>query len=106
ARAVRESAGGLPALQAMGARLERRGIAQVAMNLLDYRVTSLPRAFDAVRAEAARRGVGVRRAELVGLAPRAAFAGRSPESVGLVDFTPDLYLDTHLAASAGSTFGP
>jgi glutamate formiminotransferase len=95
ARAVRESAGGLPALQAIGARLERRGIAQVAMNLLDYRVTSLPQAFDAVRAEAARRGVGVRRGELVGLAPRAAFAGRSPESIGLVDFTPALYLEEH-----------
>lgn len=96
ARAVRESSGGLPALQAMGGRLERRGIAQVAMNLLDYRVTSLPRAFDAVRAEAARRGVGVRRGELVGLAPRAAFAGRSPESVGLVDWTDAGYLESYL----------
>lgn len=96
ARAVRESSGGLPAVQAMGARLERRGLAQVAMNLLDYRVTSLPRAFDAVRAEAARRGVGVRRGELVGLAPRAAFAGRSPESVGLVDWSEAGYLETYL----------
>jgi glutamate formiminotransferase len=96
ARAVRESSGGLPALQAMGARLERRGIAQVAMNLLDYRVTSLPQAFDAVRTEAARRGVGVRRGELVGLAPRAAFAGRSPESVGLIDWSDAGYLETYL----------
>lgn len=106
ARAVRESAGGLPALQAMGARLERRGIVEVAMNLLDYRVTSLPRAFDAVRTEAAKRGIGVRRGELVGLAPRAAFAGRSPESIGLVDFTPALDLDAHLAAFSDSTFRP
>ncbi|HXA95715.1 MAG TPA: glutamate formimidoyltransferase [Candidatus Dormibacteraeota bacterium] len=96
ARAVRESAGGLPALQAMGGLLERRGIAQVAMNLLDYRVTPLPRAFDAVRTEAAKRGVGVRRGELVGLAPRAAFAGRSPESVGLVDWSDASYLDSYL----------
>jgi glutamate formiminotransferase len=96
ARAVRASGGGLPGLQAMGARLERRGIAQVAMNLLDYRVTSLPRAFDAVRAEAAKRGIGVRRGELVGLAPRAAFAGRSPESVGLVDWSDAGYLETYL----------
>jgi glutamate formiminotransferase len=96
ARAVRESSGGLPALQAMGARLERRGIAQVAMNLLDYRVTSLPQAFDAVRSEAARSGVGVRRGELVGLAPRAAFAGRSPESVGLVDWSDAGYLESYL----------
>ena len=96
ARAVRESSGGLPALQAMGGRLERRGIAQVAMNLLDYRVTSLPQAFDAVRSEAARRGVGVRRGELVGLAPRAAFAGRSPESVGLVEWSDAGYLESYL----------
>ncbi len=96
ARAVRESAGGLPALQALGARLARRGIVEVAMNLLDYRVTSLPHAFDAVRAEAARRGIGVRRGELVGLAPRAAFAGRSPESVGLVDFDEAGYLESYL----------
>ena len=96
ARAVRESAGGLPALQALGARLARRGIVQVAMNLLDYRVTSLPQAFDAVRAGAARRGIGVRRGELVGLAPRAAFAGRSPESVGLVDFDEAGYLESYL----------
>jgi glutamate formiminotransferase len=96
ARAVRESGGGLPALQAMGGRLERRGIAQVAMNLLDYRVTSLPQAFDAVRSEAARRGVGVRRGELVGLAPRGAFAGRSPESVGLVDWSDAGYLESYL----------
>lgn len=96
ARVVRESSGGLPALQAMGGRLERRGIAQVAMNLLDYRVTSLPQAFDAVRSEAARRGVGVRRGELVGLAPRAAFAGRSPESVGLVDWSDAGYLESYL----------
>ena len=96
ARAVRESSGGLPAVQAMGGRLTRRGLTQVAMNLLDYRRTSIPRAFDAVRSEAARRGVAVRRGELVGLAPRAAFEGRTPESVGLVDFSPDRYLDTHL----------
>ena len=96
ARAVRESSGGLPGLQAMGGRLERRGLAQVAMNLLDYQVTSLPQAFDAVRSEAARRGIGVRRGELVGLAPRAAFAGRSPESVGLVDWADAGYLESYL----------
>jgi glutamate formiminotransferase len=74
--------------------------------LLDYRVTSLPRAFDAVRAEAARRGIGVRRGELVGLAPRAAFAGRSPESVGLTDFMPELELETHIGAFPDGTFRP
>jgi hypothetical protein len=38
----------------------------------------------------------VKQSELVGLAPREAFQGRSPESVGLFDFTPAKLLDTYL----------
>ncbi|MGH7388457.1 MAG: glutamate formimidoyltransferase [Candidatus Rokuibacteriota bacterium] len=97
ARRVRESAGGLPAVQALGLPLPSRGLVQVSMNLLDYRVTSIPAAFDLVREEATRRSIGVRRSELVGVAPRAAFAGRSPESVGLADFHQGLLLDAHVA---------
>jgi glutamate formiminotransferase len=99
ARAVRESGGGLPAVQALGLPLPSRGLVQVSMNLLDYRVTPIPAAFDRVREEAARRGAGVRRSELVGVAPRAAFAGRTPESIGLTDFTADRLLDTYLNAA-------
>lgn len=98
ARAVRESSGGLAAVRALGLALPSRGVVQVSMNLVDYRITPIPAAFDRVRAEAARRGVQVVRSELVGVVPRAAFAGRAPESVGLADFTPDLLLDTHLHA--------
>jgi len=98
ARAIRESSGGLPALQAMGVALAGPGIVQVSMNLLDYRVTSLARAFDAVSAEAARRGIGIKRGELVGLAPRAALDGRAPASVGLPDLRAEQYLEPHLDA--------
>ena len=87
---------GLPKLQALGLPLAYRGLAQVSMNLLDYRVTSLARAFDAVQSEADRRGIAVRRGELVGLAPRAAFEGRAPASVGLGDVRLEQYLETHL----------
>ncbi len=100
ARAVRESSGGLPAVQAMGVLLASRGVAQVSMNLLDYRRTSIPAVFDRVSEEARRRSVGVSRAELVGLAPRAAFAARAPESVGLADFGRERCLDTYLGADA------
>ena len=51
AAAVRESGGGLPAVQALGMRLGSRGVAQVSLNLLDYRVTPIPVAFDRVRAD-------------------------------------------------------
>ena len=98
ARAIRESSGGLPKLQAMGLPLARAGLVQVSMNLLDYRVTSLARAYDAVRADATRRSIAIRRGELVGLTPRAALEGRTPASVGLDDLTPDQYLETHLDA--------
>ncbi|OGL08741.1 MAG: glutamate formimidoyltransferase [Candidatus Rokubacteria bacterium RIFCSPLOWO2_02_FULL_73_56] len=96
ARAVRESSGGLPAVQAMGVLLASRGVAQVSMNLLDHRRTPIPVVFDRVAEEARRRGVGIARSELVGLAPRAAFAGRAPASVGLADLAPGLYLDSYL----------
>ncbi len=98
ARAIRESSGGLPKVQAMGLPLARQHLVQVSMNLLDYRVTSLATAFDAVQSEADRHGVKVKRGELVGLVPRAALEGRAAASVGLGDLTPSRYLDTHLDA--------
>jgi glutamate formiminotransferase len=96
ARAVRSSNGGLPAVQALGLPLASRARVQVSLNLLDYRLTPIPVVFDRVREEAARRGLAVERAELVGLAPRAAFAGRTPASVGLDAFASTSYLDTWL----------
>ena len=96
ARGVRESGGGLPAVQALGLPLASRHRVQVSMNLVDYTKTPIPAVFDRVSAEARRRGVAIERAELVGLAPRAAFAGRDPASVGLEAFRPDHYLDVRM----------
>ena len=101
AREVRASGGGLPAVQALGLPLASRGRVQVSMNLLDHRVTSIPAAYDRVAQAAARRGIAIERAELVGLAPRAAFAGRAPASVSLPEFTRAQELDVHLARAAG-----
>jgi glutamate formiminotransferase len=101
AREVRASGGGLPAVQALGLPLASRGRVQVSMNLLDHRVTPIPAAYDRVAQAAARRGIAIERAELVGLAPRAAFAGRAPASVGLPQFTSAQELDVHLARAAG-----
>ena len=96
ASAVRESSGGLSFVQALGLPLERRGLVQVSMNLLDHRRTGIGRAYDAVAAEAARRGIPIKRAELVGLAPRAAFEGRAPETIGMPDFDEAKYLESYL----------
>jgi glutamate formiminotransferase len=102
AAVVRERGGGLPCVRALGVALASRGIAQVSLNLLDHRVTPLPVAWDRVVNEARRRGVGVRGGELVGLAPRAAFAGRAPASVGLPDLTEAQLLDTYVARTGGT----
>lgn len=96
ARAIRAPSKGLPAVQAMGVPLARHGIVQVSLNLLDYRTTSLPRAFERVKSEAALRGIPVRRSELVGVAPRDAFQGAAPESLALPAFTDAKVLESHL----------
>lgn len=75
ARAVRASSGGLAALLALGLYLPSRERAQVSMNLLDYRRTSILATVEAVRNAAAAEGAKVTEAELVGLAPAAALAG-------------------------------
>jgi glutamate formiminotransferase len=97
ARAVRESGGGLPALRAIGVLLASRGRAQVSMNLLDYRRTSLPAALERVRREAAALGVGVEETELVGLAPEAALAAARGKTLGLPGLAGDRSLERRLA---------
>ena len=58
----------LDAQTVIGIRLAQRGIAQVSTNVEDHRQTKLSDVVEAVR-----RHASVTRAELVGLAPRAAF---------------------------------
>lgn len=93
ARAVRESSGGLPAVQAMGVWLPRRGAAQVSMNLLDYRRTPPLAAFERVRDEAQRRGAGVAAGELIGCAPRDALPADPVTALSLRAFHPGQVLD-------------
>ena len=83
AAGLRESGGGLPGVRAIGLYLEDRGRAQVSTNVHDYRLTPLRMVVEAVREQAE-----VAEAELVGLAPEAAFE-RFPEDVPLRGFYPE-----------------
>ena len=126
ARRVRESGGGLPRLQGNGFRVEEpeRGFpvrAQVSMNLLDFRVTPLWRAWEAVEEMASEDGVELAESELIGLAPLAAFldvadhAGiptdapveqrlaAAAAAVRLRDFSPLMALELRLADARGRT---
>jgi len=87
ARAIRESSGGLPAVQARGFPTAEPGVVQVSMNLLDYRRTSLHLVFERIRDHAERHGVAVLASELVGLAPAEALidVARSALRFGRLD---------------------
>ena len=73
ARQVRESGGGLPAVQGNGFMIDELDAAQVSMNLLDFETTPMWRVFDEVARLAQGEGVGILESELIGLAPQAAF---------------------------------
>jgi glutamate formiminotransferase len=83
ARRVRESGGGLPAVRAMGVHLAGRGLAQVSMNLVDYRRTPVLAALRRVEEEAAALGTRVVETEVVGLVPAEAVRGVAWETLKL-----------------------
>ncbi|MEZ4834529.1 MAG: glutamate formimidoyltransferase, partial [Caldilineaceae bacterium] len=91
ARAVRERDGGLPAVRALG--LFVAGQAQVSMNLVDFRRTPLHVVVDAIRAEAARLGVGVAHSELIGLIPQDVLFEAAAHYLNLKDFTTERVLE-------------
>ena len=89
ARAVRESSGGLPAVRAIGFAVPERGCVTVSMNLVDFEVTGIRAAFDAVAREAYARGMEIADSEIVGLAPEAALPPGDGEHVRLKGFSPE-----------------
>ena len=96
AGAVREGGegGGLAAVRALGLMCPRTGLAQVSMNVEDYRRTPLLAVVERVRREAAARGLVAGDSELVGLVPRAALAGASPGELGLPRLLPGQVIET------------
>ena len=83
--------GGLAAVRALGVMLPSRGIAQVSMNLLDYRRTSPRIVMDRLDVETARRGLRVSHYELVGCAPADALDAAA--RARLADLKPSQLLD-------------
>jgi len=93
AASIRESSGGLEGVRAIGLRLEHRGRVQVSTNVHDHRATPLRAIVAAVRAQAP-----ITEAELVGLAPEAAFDGFPPD-VPLRGFSPGRHLLENVLAA-------
>jgi len=61
--------GTLKAVKAIGWFIEEYNVAQISMNLVNYKITSIHQAFDEVCKSADRRGMRVTGSELVGLIP-------------------------------------
>ncbi|MEM7480524.1 MAG: glutamate formimidoyltransferase [Acidobacteriota bacterium] len=83
---IREAAGGLAGVRALGLALESRRRAQVSVNLVDTRATTLRELFDAVQSRARKAGAEVDESELIGLLPAHAVEG------DLADLARDLRL--------------
>ena len=98
ARRIRASSGGFPAVKAMGVDLRARNLAQVSMNLTDFETTSIHTVFEAVRREAAVRGVDVVGSEIIGLVPKRALENAAAEFLTLENWEPGLILENRLAA--------
>ncbi len=95
AAGLREAGGGPAGVRAIGLYLPARGRAQVSLNVHDPQSVPLAEIVAHVRERAP-----VAEAELVGLAPRAAFEG-FPDDVPLRGFDPELHLLEDALASLG-----
>ncbi len=103
AKQIRTSSGGLPGVQASGFIVD--GLAQVSMNLLDIDITSPAVVFNAIRARAEKRGVGVQKSEIVGLIPQRAIIGAAETALRLSNAASHV-LETKLRAAAPSADAP
>jgi glutamate formiminotransferase len=96
AKAIRHSSGGYRHVKAMGVMLQQRNLAQVSINMTDFRKTPLHRVFETVRAEAARCGVQVVGSEIVGLVPAEALVDAADYFLRLENFDASQVLERRM----------
>ncbi len=96
ARGVRQSSGGLPAVQARGMATDDPNVVQVSMNLLDTAATPLHAAYDAVCSAAAEHGVEVASSEVVGLIPLGVLSATLAHYARAHEFRNDQVLEARL----------
>jgi glutamate formiminotransferase/formiminotetrahydrofolate cyclodeaminase len=106
ARGLRHSSGGFRYVKALGMLVN--GMAQVSMNLTNFRQTPVFRVVEAIRREADRYGTSIHHSELVGLIPQEALIDSAAWYLQLDDFKPDQILEQRLyslASESGSMTG-
>src|SRR2546422_11659330 len=86
-----------PSVKAVGITLKTRGIVQVSMNLTNYEETPVHVAYEAVKVEAAKRGVEVQSSEVIGLIPEVAVAQVAGHYLKLENFSMNQILEARMA---------
>jgi glutamate formiminotransferase len=92
---IRERDGGMKCVKAMGLLLDD-SVAQVSMNLTDYRVTSMADVVAAIGARAAAAGVPIRESEVVGLLPQDALVRLAQSELFATGFSRDQVLEAQV----------
>lgn len=101
ARGVRARHGGLPFVKALGFELATRGLVQVSMNLVNYEVSGMELAYEAVKREAAKLGVEIASTEIVGLVPAKALDVNAEYFLKLEKFGADKVLENRIRRLCG-----
>jgi glutamate formiminotransferase len=96
ARAVRHINGGFRFVRAIGLALEQDRMVQVSMNLVNYEKTPIPRVLETIRSEAARHGVAVAGAELIGPVPLGALEEVLKHYLQVYEFEMEQIIETAL----------
>lgn len=93
---VRERDGGFPGVRALGLDLPSAGLAQVSMNIEDWRATALHELVERIDREVRGRGGEVVGSELVGLMPAAAAAAAAGAALRIEGFDATRLLELRL----------
>ncbi len=96
AKKIRESSGGLPCVKALGLMLRELNVAQVSMNLTNFKVTSMRKVFDAIKAEAEKASEKIRNSELIGLVSQAALKPGDVEYLKIEPFNSKQIIENRL----------
>jgi len=103
ARRVRNSTGGFRFVKAMGVLVN--GLAQVSMNLTNFKRSPMAQVTEFVRREAERYGTGIHHSELVGLIPQRALSNAAQYYLQMDAFDHDQILENQLFSGDPSHSG-
>lgn len=96
AKSVRNISGGFRFVRAIGLTITDKDMVQVSMNLVNYTKTPIPRVMETIRSEAARYGVLISSAELVGPVPLKALEEVVRHYLQVHDFSVNQVIETNL----------